>query len=263
MKIDAIGYNHRHDRSFCIDRPKGTESWLMLIIKTPAFFRSEGKDTRTPANSFIIYRPGSPQYYFPATNEYFDDWIHFYPDDEELSLLSELNIPLDRPTDIADTTDISSIVQNMCFENYSTNPYRQNTIDLYFRLMLYKISEKLRIMEHSPNKYETLYSERLSVIRKSIYRWPGRDYSIDDMAKELSLSRSRFQHLYTETFGVSVNKDVISSRLNKAAELLKTTDMSVKMVGVNVGYGNTSYFVKLFGSFYGMTPLQYRQSDEP
>lgn len=235
----------------------------MLIIKTPAFFRTEGKDMRTSANSFVIFRPGTPQYYYPASNEYFDDWIHFYPDDEELKLLSEQNIPLDRPVDVADISDISAIVSNMCFENYSTNPYRQNIIDLYFRLIIYKLSEKLRIMEHSSNKYETIYSEKLTVIRQSIYRWPGRDYSIDDMAKELSLSRSRFQHLYTETFGVSVNKDVISSRLNKAAELLKTTDMSVKMVGLNVGYGNTSYFVKLFGSFFGVTPLQYRQSDEP
>ncbi|HOH88424.1 helix-turn-helix transcriptional regulator, partial [Ruminococcus sp.] len=99
-------------------------------------------------------------------------------------------------------------------------------------------------------------------IRQSIYRWPGRDYSIDDMAKELSLSRSRFQHIYTETFGVSVNKDVITSRLSKAAELLRTTDLSVKDVGINVGYSNTSYFVKLFGSSYGLTPLQFRQSEE-
>ena len=81
------------------------------------------------------------------------------------------------------------------------------------------------------------------------------------MAKELSLSRSRFQHLYTETFGVSVNRDVITSRLNKAAELLKTTDLSVKDVGINVGYANTSYFVKAFGNFYGLTPLQYRQAE--
>ena len=81
------------------------------------------------------------------------------------------------------------------------------------------------------------------------------------MAKDLSLSRSRFQHLYSETFGTSVTKDIISSRLNKASELLITTDMPVKDIALMIGYGhNTSYFVKLFGSVYGISPGQYRKN---
>ena len=82
MKMFEIGYNHRHDRSFCIDRPDGSDSWLMLIVKTPAHFRIGGKDVRTSAHSFIIYRPDTPQYYYPASNEYFDDWMHFPFEDD-------------------------------------------------------------------------------------------------------------------------------------------------------------------------------------
>lgn len=261
MRMNEIGYNHRHNREFCINRPEGTESWLFLIVKTPAYFRINGKDIRTSKHSFILYRAGTPQYYYPASNEYFDDWMHFYPDEDEQKMLEELNIPLDKPVELSDVTDISNMVRSMCFEHYSADTYKKESIDLYFRLLMYKISEKLKKKEICPEKVEGIYSEKLLWIRQSIYRWPSRDYSIDDMAKELSLSRSRFQHLYTETFGVSVNKDVITSRLNKAAELLKTTDMSVREVGINVGYGNTSYFVKIFGSYYGQTPLQYKQSE--
>ncbi|MBO7474091.1 MAG: helix-turn-helix transcriptional regulator [Ruminococcus sp.] len=261
MKMDEIGYNHRHDHNFCIDRPNGMNSWLMLIVKTPAHFRVDGKEIRTSAHSFIIYTPYTPQYYYPATNEYFDDWMHFFPDEKEQKLMEELDIPFNRPVNIADITDMSAMVRSMCFEHYSSNPFRQQSIDLYFQLLILKLSEKLRKKEDQHERPEGLYFEKLLWIRQSIYRWPSRNYSIDDMAKELSLSRSRFQHLYTETFGVSVNKDVISSRLNKAAELLKTTDLSVKEVGIRVGYDNTSYFVKLFGSIYGLTPLQFKQAE--
>lgn len=262
MKIVEIGYNHRHSRTFCIDRPNGTESWLMLIVKTPAHFRIGGKDIRTSSHSFIIYRPYTPQYYYPASNEYFDDWMHFFPDENEQEMMRELKIPLDRPVDISNITEMSEMIRNMCFEHYSSNTFKENAIDLYFKLLMYKTSERLSKKDSFPVRNGGLYSEKLLWIRQSIYRWPGRDYSIDDMAKELSLSRSRFQHLYTETFGVSVNKDVITSRLSKAAELLRTSDFSVKEVGENVGYSNTSYFVKLFGSFYGITPLQFRQSED-
>ena len=149
----------------------------------------------------------------------------------------------------------------MCFEYYSSNQYKNSTVDLYFHLLLYKLGEKVNSAEKKQKASESLYFEKLMWIRESIYRWPSRDYSIDDMASELSLSRSRFQHLYTATFGVSVNKDVITSRLRKAAEMLRTTDLSVKDIGIIIGYGNTSYFVKLFGSAYGLPPLQYRNAE--
>ena len=262
MRMDEIGYNHRHDRTFYIDRPEGTGDWLLLIIKSPAYFRVDGKDIRTPAGSFIIYAPGIPQHYSPACEEYFDDWIHFAPDDEELDLIHSLGIPLNRPVAVYDVNDISAIARNMCFEQYSSNPYKSSSVDLYFRLMLYKLGEKVSSAADKSKSSESAYFEKLMWIRESIYRWPSRDYSIDDMAKELSLSRSRFQHIYTATFGVSVNKDVITSRLRKAAELLRTTDLSVKDIGIMTGYGNTSYFVKLFGSAYGITPLQYRNAEK-
>ena len=134
-----IGYNHRHGRSFCIDRPNGTDSWLMLIVKTPVHFRIDGRETRTTSHSFIIYRPNTPQYYYPASNEYFDDWMHFYPDEDEQKILNELNIPLDKPVEIGDITEMSSMIRSMCFEHYSGNQFRTNSIDLYFRLLMFKI----------------------------------------------------------------------------------------------------------------------------
>lgn len=259
--MDEIGYNHRHGRSFYIDRPEGTGDWLMLIIKSPAYFRVDGKDIKTSSCAFILYEPGAPQHYHPAADEYFDDWIHFGPSNEELELIIKLGIPLNRPVNVNDITDISAIARNMCFEYYSSNQYKNSTVDLYFHLLLYKLGEKVNSAEKKQKASESLYFEKLMWIRESIYRWPSRDYSIDDMASELSLSRSRFQHLYTATFGVSVNKDVITSRLRKAAEMLRTTDLSVKDIGIIIGYGNTSYFVKLFGSAYGLPPLQYRNAE--
>lgn len=62
MRMDEIGYNHRHGRSFYIDRPEGTGDWLMLIIKSPAYFRVDGKDIKTSSCAFILYEPGAPQH---------------------------------------------------------------------------------------------------------------------------------------------------------------------------------------------------------
>ena len=262
MQIDDIGYNHRHERGFVIDRPNGTGDWLLLVIKSPCVFRLNGKDQKFPANTVVIFSPDQPQFYRADCDEYFDDWLHFWPSDEETALIEQLGITKNAPFELSDTSSLSSIVRSMCYEHYSPNPNKKEINDLYFRILLYKINEKLSRRSDSSKASEGVYFEKLLWIRESIYRWPSRDYTVDDMAKDLSLSRSRFQHLYSDTFGTSVTKDIISSRLSKASELLRTTDTPIKEIALLIGYGhNTSYFVKLFGSIYGMSPGQYRKNN--
>ncbi len=260
MRMDEIGYNHKHDRNFYIDRPNGAGDWLILIIKTPSIFRVNGETRKMPSQAFIIYTAEFPQYYRPDCDVYYDDWIHFWPDDDEIALMKQLELPLNEPISVADVADISSIARNMCFEQYSANPYRKQSVDLYFRLMLYKMSEKIAARFDLSKVTEGLYFEKLLWTRESIYRWPGRDWSIDEMAKELSLSRSRFQHLYTDTFGVSINKDIINSRLEKAAELLRASDLSLTDIASIIGYHGMPYFLRQFKAAYDMTPAQYRKT---
>ncbi len=262
MRIDEIGYNHKHDETFHIDRPEGTGDWLMLIIKSPVRFKIEDKDIHAPACSFIIYEPGYPQFYYADSSVYYDDWLHFVPDENEIQLMKSLNIPLNNPVSVSEVTDISSIVRNMCFEHYSTNKNRRQSVDMYFRLLLYKMNEKTLTIFSSIKSTERPYFQKLLWIRESIYRWPGRDYSIDDMARELSLSRSRFQHIYTDTFGISVNKDIINSRIEKAAELLRNSDMPITEIANIVGYSSIQYFTRQFKNELGITPVQYRINEK-
>lgn len=63
MHINNIGYNHCHDADFCIQRPDGSGDYLLLLIKTPAVFTLSETDTFTEANSFILYKEGTPQFY--------------------------------------------------------------------------------------------------------------------------------------------------------------------------------------------------------
>lgn len=261
MRMDEIGYNHKHPSDFYIDRPKGAGDWLFLIIKTPALFRVGDELKKIPANSYIIYTPEFPQYYSADGGEYCDDWMHFGPDEGEQALIEQLGIPLNVPVSLGDVADISTMIRNMCYEQYSANMHRHEAVDLYFRLLIYKLHEKTAAQASTVKVSEQAYFEKLLWIRESIYRWPSRDYTIDDMAKELSLSRSRFQHLYSETFGISVSQDLIKSRMARSAELLKSTELTVKEIGCLVGYGNTAYFIRLFNRAFGTTPVKYRRRE--
>lgn len=261
MKCLCVGYHHIHDEKFAVDRPDGSGDWLLLIVKTPAVFRIEGEEIHTKAGTYIIFPLHAPLKYSADGGEYIDDWLHFFPDEEELRLFSELDILLNRPVHIGDTTAASAMMRNICFEFYSAHRNCNEIASLYFRMMLYKFNEQLVFHYSDTFLTETKYMHSLLWIRESIFRWPEQEWNADFFAAELGISRSRFQHLYTTAFGSTMMQDIIDSRIQRSCELLKSSKMKIEEIAENCGYSSVSHFVKLFREKTGVTPAAYRRND--
>ena len=100
----------------------------------------------------------------------------------------------------------------------------------------------------------------MAVIRTKIYNMPYIEWTVDSLAAELNLSKSYFQHLYKQIFGVSAISDVINSRVEHGKYLLSSTDFSVRQIAEKCGYDSDIHFMRQFKSKSGMTPSAYRES---
>ena len=89
----------------------------------------------------------------------------------------------------------------------------------------------------------TQYSERIT---------------LDAIAAAGGVSRSRCCQIFKKYMGHSPNDYVISFRLEKAAELLRSTDQMVTEVAFSCGFNSASYFTEVFIRQKGCTPTQYR-----
>ena len=151
--------------------------------------------------------------------------------------------------------DLSLIVKNMCFERYSDNKYKTESMELYLKLFFYKLSEKIHfISTNNPNSYY----DKLSIIRTNIYNMPYYDWTVEGVAHQLTMSASYFQHLYKEQFGTSVMNDVIQSRIDHAKYLLSSTDIAIVQISEMCGYKCPSHFMRQFKLRTKMTPSEYR-----
>lgn len=260
MKCLCTGYHHIHDKNFVTDRPNGSGDWLLLIVKTPAVFYIEGKEIHTQAGTFIIFPLHAPLHYTADGQEYIDDWLHFFPDEEDLRLFEELNLPLNTPVEINDVSAASAIMRNMCFEFYSAHQNKNEIVSLYLRIMLYKINEQEKFHYSDTYLTETKYMHNLLWIRESIFRWPEQDWNVDFFADELGVSRSRFQHLYVTAFGSTMMQDIIDARIQRSCELLRNTDEKIESIAESCGYSSVSYFVQLFKEKIEVTPAVYRNN---
>jgi AraC-like DNA-binding protein len=60
--------------------------------------------------------------------------------------------------------------------------------------------------------------------------------------------------------GVTLTDYINKTRLENSKMLLKSSDLPISVVALNVGYTDANYFVKLFKRMYGVTPSEYRSA---
>jgi transcriptional regulator GlxA family with amidase domain len=88
----------------------------------------------------------------------------------------------------------------------------------------------------------------------------GERLSVNGMALQLGLSRSRFAHLFREQTGLSFREALIELRLSKAITLLADWRCRIKEVASLCGYSSTASFTKAFRRQFGKSPSDYRHS---
>ena len=85
-------------------------------------------------------------------------------------------------------------------------------------------------------------------------RLDNSDVSVEDLAADMNLSRVQLYRKVKTLTGSSPVELLRTARLNRAYQLLLTTDKSISEVAYNVGFTAPSYFTKCFKEEYGMLP---------
>lgn len=82
--------------------------------------------------------------------------------------------------------------------------------------------------------------------------------SIQDLAVKVALSPAHLQRLFKRQTGIQLGDLLVERRLQKAAQLLTTSNLSIKEIAHAVGYGHHSSFVRAFQRRFAQAPKQYR-----
>jgi len=87
----------------------------------------------------------------------------------------------------------------------------------------------------------------------------GATFSIRDLAIEINLSPSYLQRLFKHQTGVSMGEWLSEQKLQRAAQLLANSYMSVKEIAHTVGYEHASSFIRAFERRFTQAPARYRK----
>ncbi len=84
------------------------------------------------------------------------------------------------------------------------------------------------------------------------------DLNMGALADKLEVSPVTLAVEFKSEMGMSPSDYLALLRMEKARELLRSTDMRVKEVSLAVGYEDDHVFMRRFKKYVGMTPGQYR-----
>jgi transcriptional regulator GlxA family with amidase domain len=96
---------------------------------------------------------------------------------------------------------------------------------------------------------------------RQVLQWVERDpsKSVLELARLLNLSSSRLGHLFRFQMGVDLESFLRNARLQKAADLLRHTELSIKAIAALVGYHHASSFDRGFKKKFELEPADFRR----
>ena len=83
--------------------------------------------------------------------------------------------------------------------------------------------------------------------------------SLETVSDYVGLSRVYFCRLFHKMEGVTFSSYIRKERIEKAKQLLLTTNMKVFEVSSAVGFSHAKYFCQVFKQYVGQTPMEYQR----
>lgn len=84
------------------------------------------------------------------------------------------------------------------------------------------------------------------------------EITLSDLAMQSFISKNYFSKLFKDVTGTNVSDYIQYLRTDEACTLLKTTDMKVTDIALQVGFSDMKFFYEVFKKITGKTPGEYR-----
>ena len=156
-----------------------------------------------------------------------------------------------------DNKDIRTYIEEIITHVYKQEYTSPVKLKLIVGLLLMTLMDYPDLIESHENKsYDR-------ILCTSVLNYISQNYqtgSLQEISHILHQPDYRISKLMKEYTGLTFKQHLLNVKLERAADFLTHTGMTVYDIAEKIGYENLTHFYKLFKKKYQMTPLQYRNS---
>ncbi len=238
-------------------RPIGRPDYQVLYIASgKAIFHINNEIREVSAGNMVIYHPHDFQqytYYLEDKPEIY--WLHF-TGKEAASLIKEVGFSKDPILYTGISAKYQDLFLSIIKELQLPRPCFEELSSLYIKQLFLTLK---RLKEEGGYK-KTEIKEEMEQAIHYFHENFTKDIQVEEYAKKLHMSTCWFIRSFKQYAGMPPGKYITSIRINKAKELLESTDYTVGEVGAIIGYENPLYFSRIFKKQTSLSPAEYRKA---
>lgn len=236
-----------------------------LKINTNSYVCSKG--------DIVLINSGALHYFSTYNNE-FANWnsIVFNLDQLNSNILdncsvnfitpiikNEFELPIILSKECPCNNDLKNIILNI-IDSHTSKYYGfeleiKSLIFKYFSILFKNnlVTKKATRTNLNENKIEKI---------KSIIKYIEKNYNenleVNVLAQMCHYNQYHFMRFFKKYSGKTCIQFIKNYRLEKAANLIINTDLSITSISLEVGFTNISYFIRSFKEKYNVTPKEFR-----
>lgn len=110
------------------------------------------------------------------------------------------------------------------------------------------------------NQQAPLTKSELKAVKKvsdTILKDIAKDFNVEALALKSGLTQAKLQEGFKHLFSKTVIEYIRHVRLEKARDLMNSTDLNISQIVYSIGFSSRSYFSKIFKEKYGVSPSAF------
>lgn len=124
---------------------------------------------------------------------------------------------------------------------------------LVIQIENYKSIETNNLSRNRDKKIKKLYIVK-QIIKDNLHK----NFSIKELSREVALNENILKKEFRRVFNCSINKFSINEKMDRAKDLLRSTQLPIYQIADEIGYKNATHFSAAFKRCFGMTPKNFR-----
>lgn len=237
-------------------REEGTRDWLLtLTLDGRGEYRHRGETIACLPGDVLIFLPGTPHHYYTPRDSHWEFvWTHFVP---EPRWVEWLQLP-GNDTGLIRLHIAQGNSREKLFSTFQRLIHSTRESGYYSELLSLNALEEILLLIAKLASQEKKLDQRIEETLACLTHDLKHAHTVRELAAHVSLSPSRFAHLFKQQVGDSVVETLLKLRLRYASRLLEHTDLPIAEVAEQVGFRSPFYFSKQFKISFGVSPSRYR-----
>ena len=178
-------------------------------------------------------------------------------ENEGAALQEKLTAFINRPTTLAIVRD--SYQQRSKAYQFGADDCIQLPIIESELLVRIKHRNQVRAAELSCPETPVLKNSLVKKVSLFLSANLGDKHSLKNLESRFGVNRNKLQSAFKREYSLTVFSWLRLKRMEKAAQMFKTSDKSISQVAYDVGYDDSNNFSTCFKSTYGESPINYRK----